>query len=154
MRDMLAAATEREAEKNAAAREALRASQINALRQHLRLRDDACQAFVEAQTAAIAAWRDLVKHSEAAKAACPVGGAWPSNSLCVFGDLKAVTELELYRVGAGLNAVNQNRFGFPGGHVSDFSLAGRPGDIPPMVETVRAASARVLARLTGKDDAP
>jgi hypothetical protein len=153
VRDMIAEATEREAETNAAAREALCATQLNAVRQHLRLRDEATETFVRLQADAIAAWRLLVRHSEAARAACPVGRTWPVESLCLIGEVIEATAVELYRVGAHLDDIGRNVSGFPGGAVADFRLRGAPGALTPLLDKVRGASARVLAYLTGKEAA-
>ena len=119
---------------------------------HLAEAEEAAAAFVAAQSEAITAWRRWAECSEAAKAACPAEVKLPFNSLCTFGELRMATEIEIYRVGAELDNIRQNRRGFPAGKAYD--ITANPDDIEPLLNKVRAASARVLAHLTGKDSAP
>jgi hypothetical protein len=85
-------------------------------------------------------------------AANPVGStSWPTGSKCQLGELKRLVALEIHRLGGDPRIGGQ--LGFPGGHCTP-DLVHNLDAIPPMVETLKAASAHVLATLSGAKIAP
>jgi len=135
VRDMLAVAREREAVKNAAAREALRQSQLASCRQHLRLRDSAAERFATAQAEAIAAWRELLVQSDRARAACPVGSTWPLGGLTTPSELHVAVESELDRLDSA----------FPGARRADLR---QPSE--PLAERLHTSSRNLMAAIGGQ----
>lgn len=148
LRAASSAATERDTAQERAQRAALRKTQLNAVKQHLAARDEAALALSVAIENAAVAWKTLVHRSEKARAANPVGGEWPSGSMCEFLDLRKAVEEELYRCTGNpeLGARDQ----FPGADAS-FDFTHRPADLPKLVDAVKAATAHTLAILNGRD---
>jgi hypothetical protein len=152
LRDMVAVARELQAQKDAEAREALRQSQLNAVRQHLRLRDAAAERFEAAQMAAIEAYRDIVEHSEKARAACPVGSKWPNRAFSLRGEIRDAAANELFRLGCQQTTTGAAA-DFPGGQ-RDLSNGFHPETAPQSLHAkLTAATTYVLHCMTG-DPAP
>ncbi|HEV2545917.1 MAG TPA: hypothetical protein VGU20_01130 [Stellaceae bacterium] len=133
---------------------ALHETQINAVQGHLKVRDKAAAELATALEQVAAAYKQLVKSSEKAKAANPLNGQWPGGALCTLDELKAVIAHEMFRL-MGDPALD-GRLTFPGAMVPDYRFLQRPADITPLVEVIERASKHTLDVLKGRKapDAP
>jgi len=147
----LALAREAEAARERENAAALRAKQVRAVVQHLRGRTRAAAELSAAIAQAASAFKAMIEASEKANAACPIGSAWPMGSLCSFGELKKLTEAELYRHG-GDPSLSHAR-SFPGADARDFTKAGNPASLTPIVDALQAADDFVINVLKGRQPA-
>lgn len=145
------AAVERDAAEDRSCRAALQKTQIAAVRSHLAARDAAAEAFSAAQAEACKQFKIMQERSAKAVAACPVGFEWPGGSMCTFGDLSRAVAQEMYRLGG--DPMPPHKKSFPGAKL-DFplkaNLKGEPHKVPPLADSLKEASARVIRVLTGR----
>jgi len=132
---------------------ALHVTQVNAVTSHLRARDRAAEALSKAIGEAAAAFETLHEKSAKAYAASPGGPInWPKGSKVGFGELRALVEQELFRLGHGARTNNGTGFGlrFPGGAVNDLRFVNSPEAIPSLVDELHSATEFTIATLKGK----
>lgn len=126
----------------------IRKSQMHAVSQHLAARDKAALALAVALENATDAYRDLVKRSGQARAANPAGGEWPSGTMCEPNALRDLVAAEIYRAMGAPKADGQCPF--PGGRVANPMLYQDPKAIPPLLDTLKAATAGTLDIIYGR----
>jgi small-conductance mechanosensitive channel len=142
------AAIERDEATLQAQRAALQRTQLAAVRKHLEARNAAAVALTAALDAAAKQFHILLERSDKAQAACPIGMTWPHGALCEADPLRNLVVAELYRLSA--TPGNKDGHALPGAGFPSSEYEWQPATIPPMAERVGAASAYVLAKLTGK----
>ena len=147
----LESALESDEKELAAMRAAAYTTQLRSISLHLGRRDTAAEKLAEAIAAAADAWRTLLDHSFEARKSCPPGTHWPDFSLCDTGALSRLVAQELHRQSGGRNVRDSSglRDALPGSWPGPMDRALNPQAIPPLVETVRAASKRTMDQLTG-----
>lgn len=131
-------------------RASLYKTQLATVKRKLEARDQAAQELADAFGTVAKAWHTMIDASKAAKAATPVGTAWPEDglpSLIDFEGIKKLVAHEMYRV-AGDPKIG-NYHSFPGS-APTAGNEGQPDNIRPLADTLKAHTAFVLERLTGR----
>jgi hypothetical protein len=131
-------------------RASLYKTQLATVKRKLEARDHAAQELAEAFGIVARSWNTMIEASKAAKAATPVGTAWPEDGLPAlidFDGIKALVANEMYRQ-AGDPKLG-NRQSFPGSRPTAGN-EGEPDKIRPLADTLKAHTAFVLEKLTGK----
>jgi hypothetical protein len=131
-------------------RASLYKTQMATVRRKLEARDQAAQELQGAFGTVARAWTTMIEASKAAKAATPAGTTWPEDALPAvidFDGIKLLVANEMYRQ-AGDPALG-NKFSFPGGRPTPGN-EGQPDKIRPLVDSMKAHTAFVLEKLTGK----
>jgi hypothetical protein len=141
----LALAREAEAIRDRENAAAIRATQVRAVVQQLRARTRAAVELSAAIEQAADAFRRMISASEKARAACPIGTAWPMGGLVEFHELRKLVEIELYRHG-GDPSLSHAR-SFPGGHPRDLSKISDLASLKPLAEELQAADDFVINTL-------
>jgi hypothetical protein len=149
LRAALVTARERDAAAERAARAAIHKTQVAAVKSNLEKRDAAAAAFAIAAAEAVKQFRLLIEHSGKAHAANPIGGEWPTGGLYQLGDLKRLCAQELFRLDAHDGTYGDGK-SFPGASVSDFDKVGQPDKIAPLTDELKANSAYIVGKLTGR----
>jgi hypothetical protein len=148
-----ALALQHKAERERMGRAALHATQINAIAQHIAARNKAAEELATALEAAATAYKALVKRSQKAINANPVGlGAWPGGSYCELSAIKQAIAHELYRLTA--DGSLEQRFTFPGAAFDGLGHRQQPEKITPLVDVIKHASEHTLAVLRGRKANP
>ncbi len=140
------AAEKRDAEVIREQRAALRRAQLASVKAGLQKRDEAAAKLAEAIEKAVEQWKEVVKQSEKAEAACPVGSAWPSGAVTALNALQRIVANELYRVDGG-HALGGASRSFPGASPTDFTSLGDASKIVPLATRLSENSAYILASL-------
>jgi hypothetical protein len=140
------AAEKRDAEVIRDQRAALRKAQLASVKAGLQKRDEAAVKLAEAIGKAVEQWKEVVKQSEKAEAACPVGSAWPSGAVTALNALQRIVANELYRVDGG-HALGGASRSFPGASPTDFVSLGDASKIVPLATRLSENSAYILASL-------
>jgi hypothetical protein len=149
LRAALATARERDAAAERAARASLHKTQVAAVKSNLEKRDAAGEAFTIAAAEAIKQFRILVERSGKAHAANPIGGTWPDGALTHFSELKLAVQQELYRLDGHTDPMGDTQ-AFPGAAVHDYNKVGQSDKITPLADELKANSAYIIAKLTGR----
>lgn len=132
-------------------RAAQRRIQINALRQHLGARDTAAEKLAGLLVEAVKQWRVLLDRSAKAQSACPIGSVWPvGGTECGDLEIRRLVARELFRVSDDRDGGNGNPKAFPGAQSPSAQYLYQPEALPPMVDTIKAASAYVLNKLASE----
>lgn len=142
--------TEREQAEIVAQRANLHKAQINAVKRELGKRDQAAADLTEAFEKVSRAWKTMIEASRAAKAATPIGTQWPQDGLPDTITADGISRLvanEMFRQ-AGDPTIG-NRASFPGSAPTPGN-EGQPDKIVPLVAAMKAHTAFVLEKLTGK----
>jgi len=132
----------------AADRAAIQKSQIAAVRKHLEARDAALVAFAAKMAEATAHYHEMIDRSLKAQNACPIGMAWPDGSLCEPHMIRGLASGEFYRISA--TPGNADARSLPGSRAPNPDFDHNPSAIAPLVDTIKHASAYVIAKLMGK----
>jgi hypothetical protein len=146
------AAIDRDQAAARAQRASLQRTQINALRKHLEMRDQAAIALADIVGKFSVEYRKLVDHSAKAVGACPLGYEWPDGvALCIPDEIKVVVGAELWRV-ADVRNPHEYRNGEhplapPGAAADQADFIGYPTRTPPLAERIARATSAILARL-------
>jgi hypothetical protein len=141
-----AAAEKRDAEVIRDQRAALRRAQLASVKAGLHKRDEAATALGKAIAEAVSHWKELVKQSEKAEAACPIGSVFPSGAITALNSLQRIVANELYRVDGG-HALGGASRSFPGASPTDFISLGDASKIVPLATLLSENSAYILATL-------
>jgi hypothetical protein len=131
-------------------RASLYKTQMAAVKRKLEARDQAAQELQDAFGTVAKAWKTMIEVSKAAKAATPAETHWPEYGLpdlIDFDGIKLLVANEMFRQ-AGDPGLG-NRQSFPGSRATPGN-EGRPDQIMPLADTMKAHSAVVLKGLTGK----
>ena len=143
-------AKEKDALAAAAARAAISATQLRAVKSHLDARCRAADEMTVALENLVIAWRVLVTRSEKAKAAKPLNIAhWPDGAICEQSQLKDLVAHELWRLSAAGNIGNDTG-ALPGAAPTSSQFTHQPAALKPMADIVKEASAHTLNVLQGK----
>jgi hypothetical protein len=150
----LGAAQEAEQRERFALQARKRKRDLKAIEDALTARDKAAERIVAGVAEAVAGWRDLMHHTEAACQPIPEARSRYGEGFALgMNQLRRLVENELYREGAyrkrpgddpGLHPGN-----FPGGHPPSVNLYEAPSRIPPLDKTIKEASANLLKLLSG-----
>ncbi len=124
-------------------RQALRQSQLEALRKHLHARDAAAKDLSEALAKAGAAYRALQDKTSKALAACPVGAEWPARAEFTAGHIERLVAAEMHRVSAGPDG----KGALPGA-ATDPMHRHNAEALRPLSEVISQASAFATEKLT------
>jgi hypothetical protein len=152
----IAAAEQQEAQREAEARAKAYASQVNAIRQHVRARDETAVKLTVAIENAVAAFRQFNALNEKIIAALPAGTpAMPADMLLHIAPLKSAIQQELFRAGHGPSGFNGIGFplAFPGGALTDLRDTGDPDKLMPFEERTKNAGRHILDILAGSKPA-
>jgi hypothetical protein len=133
-----------------AQRASLYKAQFNTIKRQLERRNQAAQELQDAFGIVADKFKIMIEASRAAKNATPVGTTWPEDALPAlidFDGIKLLVSNEMYRV-AGDPALG-NKFTYPGAKQTPGN-EGQPHLIEPLVDRMKAHTAFVLEKLTGK----
>lgn len=144
----LSAAEARDAATIRAQRAAIQRTQINAVKAHLGRRNNAAARFASAIEEAARQWKLLLEHSHKAQAANPIGGAWPTGSLCDLPALRHAVEREMWRVGG--DAAIGGKAALPGGNAHEFQNRHDPAGLPKLADVLKTAADATVAELEGR----
>ena len=126
-------------------------SQLRSLKVHLGKRDRAAEELTDALKAACLAWNNILDATlKAENTAGAIGPLPPGIALFGLEGLQQAVQHEIWRLGSDPTS-QTNRLGFPAGASFDLSTRQNPKAIPPLPDTIKAASARVIATLSGKE---
>jgi len=131
-------------------RASLYKTQLATVKRKLEARDHAAQELADAFMIVARSWTVMIEASKAARAATPVGTSWPEDAVPALIDFDGVRRLvqhEMYRQAGDKNL--GNKFSFPGSAPTPGN-EGQPDKITPMVDSLKAHTAYVLERLTGR----
>jgi hypothetical protein len=156
LRAAIAAAEQQEAQREAEARAKAYASQVNAIRQHVRARDETAVKLTVAIENAVAAFQQFNALNDKIIAALPAGTpTMPADVLLHFAPLKSAIQQELFRAGhgpLGFNGVGWP-LAFPGGALTDLRETGNPNKLAPFEERTKKAGRHILDILAGSKPA-
>ncbi len=149
LRLVIAEGGRRLAAKDKAALAMIRASQVRATKEHLRLARNAAQSFANAQQAACEAFRLLLKHRAAAAAAAP-GGMLAAGSLVYPGEIIGAVQLDLWRLG---HDVQHPQASFPGAAApTDYRLVSAPERIESLTDVLARTDAGIMGQLAAASE--
>lgn len=134
-------------------RDAASKAKIEAVRQHLRLRDQAIAQFEVSIGEAVTAWKKACSQADKARLAAPSSVAFPERvAITSTPDINRAVAHELWRVGSDPQSLS-GVHAFPGSKSPSVNQRHNLQAIPSISEVMKKATAAAMDIITGKASA-